>query len=234
MEKSLVILTPLPQFRFIGRARGQRGFEIDDSMWILPLRRPLRGAMLNAAKAHGPTNDVLMLLGESEWYFLAQVPGEWEVPETNPIEASRYCPIATEILNRLHDCLLLFAEVPPPLFEPCWFSAETSARYRRITVIDVLHPGWIYNHQPTNIDWRSPDVEPVDVDLRPLLASGYWGDLRCLCQIDQLQVICIEQEKRNGLAKSAGKYARRELAKFAKLRMGPRCNDRLVGPRPTV
>ena len=175
--------------------------------------------MLDVAKAQGPTDDILMLLNESESIFVAQVPRRSSKKSLrNKIDALFYSPIASEILSRLHDCFLLFAWVPAPLLMPCWFCAEASAKYRTIAEINLLCPGWKYAHQLTNVDWRSPSVLPVDVDLQYAFVSIHWAALRRLCQIDQLEKIFTDPNKQKGLFKSAQEYAKGKVDEFVRAR----------------
>jgi len=227
MKKNLVLLTPLPQLRFTGKLRGERRFTVDDTMFIQPLRPRLRRAMLNLAKARDASDDVRMLVNESELVFVHQVPAEWQVSKITPSRAWLYSPIASEILSRLHDCFLLFTWVPVPLLDPCWFCAETSAEYGAITLIELLHPHWEYVHQFTNVDWRSPDAPPVDVDLGRFSDDKhcrvpYWGEvLRYSCGIDKVESLGYEPNKLTRLFKSTGEYAKRKLHDFAKDTWGP-------------
>ncbi len=230
MAKNLILLTPLPQFRFTGKGLGRRRFIIDDTMLIQPLGPRLRRAMLNMAEQRQSTDDVRMLVLESELVYLATIPDQWHVRSVDPTEALNYCPVASEMLNRLHDCLLLFAPVPTPVGEPPWFSAEVQEAYddpwkiEKINVVDLLHPRWTYTHQPSNIDWRSSDVEPVDIDIKHFSDDWcripYWFNLRPLSAIDDL-FWNVDPSKTGGIFKSADEYAKKRLDEFAKDKWGP-------------
>jgi hypothetical protein len=175
--------------------------------------------MLNAAKADGPTDDLLMLLNESELLFIAEVPtrGSKDSRANAPI-GFLYSRVASEIVSRLHDCFLLFGWVPAPLFTPCWFCAEASAKWSTITRVELSDRGWKHIDQFANLDWRSPNVRPIAVDIPYFSVGGHWTKLSRLCQIDHLEEIFTNPNKQRGLIHSAQEYSIIKAEEFLRAR----------------
>ena len=60
-------------------------------------------------KTQKPTDDLLMLLNESELVFIAEVPARrYKGSRDNIMFPLLYSWVANEILSRLHKCFLLF------------------------------------------------------------------------------------------------------------------------------
>jgi hypothetical protein len=91
----------------------------------------------------------------------------------------------------------------------------------------LLHPRWEYVHQPGNIDWRSPDVPPVDVDLQHFSDDRYqripyWvNSLRSLSGIDIVESLGYEPKTQARFFQSRREHAKRKLDEFAKDMWGP-------------
>ena len=224
MRKKLIVLTPLPQFRFGSKAlaRVPSRFKIGKTISIQPLRPRLRRELLDVAKIEKPTDDLLMLLNESELVFIAGVPARrHKGSQDNIVFPFFYSLVASEILNRLHKCFLLFGWVPAPLFMACWFSGRASAKYATITETKLLNPRWKYLDQFTNLDWRSPTVEPVDIAYQYFMVHGYWAKLSRVCHVDHLVKIFTDPNKEKELIKSANEYVEGKAADIVRPMYGP-------------
>jgi hypothetical protein len=104
---------------------------------------------------------------------------------------------------------------------PCWFCAQASAKCTKIVQVDLLDTHWKYIDQFTNIDWRSANVEAVDVGLQYFGVTTYWAKLSRLCQIDQLVKIFTEPNKAKGFNKSAQEYSMVKAEELLRAKYGP-------------
>lgn len=220
MRKKIIVLTPLPQFQFGSKAlaRAASRFKMGNVISIRALRPRLRRALLDTVKTEKPTDDLLMLLNESELVFIAEVPARRHKGSQDSIMFPLlYSWIATKILDRLHDCFLLFDWVPSSIFSP-WFSGKASANYTKITDLNFLNPSWEYVHEFTCIDWRSPIVEPVDIGPAYFQTHMHWTNLSRLCHVEQLEKIFRDPNKEKGIIESAQEYAKGRVEEFIRTR----------------
>ena len=218
MSEAYTILVPLPQLKL---RDDLPAYNLGDDLSIRPLGPQLRGHLLNVANEQKWSDDRLILLTESDSVFCAQIPARKTKADNSIIAAFIYAMIAEEILKRIFRCLLLFQWVPAPLFHHCWFWVTGSADDINNSSLKIINPNWQYIDLFTNIDWRSGNVEPIDISLGLIGLQSYWNKLSEICQIEQLKIIFTSVEKEKGVFASANKYVKHKVEELMKAKYGP-------------
>jgi len=218
MPETYTILTPLPQLKLLTELSD---YNLGDGLSIRPLEPQLRHKLRKIAREKKCSDDCLQLLLESELAFFAQIPTiSTKVKEVSLIGLF-YSMIADEILKRVFRCLLMFQWVPAPLLIYCWFHAAGSADNIKIETLKTLNPQWECIDRFTNIDWRSGEVESIDITLGFMFLKKYWNNISELCQIEFLRNISTDKKKQKGIVASANKYVERKVEECLQAKYGP-------------
>lgn len=220
MSEVYTILAPLPQLKL---RNDLPAYNIGDDLSIKPLDSQLRRHFLNIAKEQQCTDDCLLLLTESDSVFYAQIPARNTKSDNFLITTVIYAMIAEEILKRIFRCLLLFQWVPAPLFHHCWFWAGGSADDINNSSLKIMNPTWQHIDLFTNINWRSGNVELIDISLGLIGLQSYWNKLSEVCQIDELKAIFTDIEKEKGIFASANEseYLKHKIEELMRAKYGP-------------
>ena len=214
-QESFLILTPLPQLKLSGKAE-MYGF---GRVSIGVFKPRLRRILLDIAKAENCSEDMFLLLVNSETIFCAEIP--FPTPtRSRKIYSAYYSRVAQEILKRIFNCLLLFNWVPAPLLSYCWFTAIGCVSTVQSDSLEPLDSDYEYIDTFYNIDWRSPSVEPVDITLGCEDLRKFWNKLSPLCQIEQLNTTYTNKHKQHGYIKAAKEYEISMMEEYLKARYG--------------
>jgi len=220
VSETYTILTPLPQLKL---SIDLPNYNLEEGLSIRPLEPQIRRSLLNLAKEQEEcSDDIFLLLTESELVFCAEIPSTGK-KKVNKIllPALMYHSIAEEILKRVFRCLLLFEWVPEPLLFYCWFLATGSADSMDLDSFKMLTPEWQHIDQFTNIDWRTGHVEPEDITLGMAGLQTYWDKLSIFCQIDALKRIYIDKKKEKEIVAAVNKYVLKKVEELMKAKYGP-------------
>lgn len=218
MSEVYTILAPLPQLKL---RDDLPAYNVGDDLSIRPLEPQLRGHLLNIAKEQKCTDDFLLLLTESDAVFHARIPARNTETDNSLIAACIYTMIAEEILKRIFRCLLLFQWVPASFLRHGWFWAAGSTDDINNSSLKTINPNWQYIDLFTNIDWRSGNVESIDISLGLIGLQNYWNKLSEVCQIDELKTIYTDEKKERGVFASANECVKQEVEKLMKAMYGP-------------
>ncbi len=225
MSDQQFIVAPLPQLLLpdvLSPRTLHPGFS------VRTLSPELRRVLLNKAKdnpasgddKNAASSDILQLLLHSDTVFTAQVPDCPHLRSESTAAALFYSQIASDVINRIFKCLLLFDWVPAPLYHYCWFILPGTPDTPDLSAPTLLDPAWSYFDTFHNLDWRSADAQRVDIGLPMVGISQYWAQLSSLLQIELLHSTFTDPAKQKGYWAAAEKRRETELEQYMKACFG--------------
>ncbi len=209
MSQAYTILRPLPELKLPSKSPK---YNFSRGLSIVPLTPQVRRGILNAAEERGSDEKILGLILQTDAIFWAEIPRPWPIKDQYFISATYYTTVADAILNRIFDCLLLFADFETPLLSPIWFVAAGSVDRVDTKTVELL-PGEIW-------DWRINDMRPQEATFALLNVKKYWGKLSNLCQIEQLIGTFTDAKKQKGYFAAGNKNAKRKVDELIKAKYG--------------
>lgn len=218
MPTTYKILTPVSQLRlkWIDGPTGKFPLiPIGESFAFSPMFPRLYRTLMDIAKEHQSSNDIILLLQKSEAIFWAEIPSSVVDSEMSFIDGVMYSCVADVILQKLFDCMLLFGYVPKPFPRYLWFFASASIKGIDSKSFKFLDPDWDY------YDWERRYAESVQADYIVHCLRTYWDKLSPVTRIDSLNTLFTDEKKRDFYQKAGNEYIMRKTEELLKLRYGP-------------